>query len=142
MASRRQLQGASSNRRHLERGQSLPHFPNMLTATDKVPASATASTLRKHRPCRPPRRSPRLNRLPQLDKVTSQAAEQPPVITGGRRSLRPRPQPSAGCAIKLSEPTPSHRLGWSLGTEDRAGSHHRKIRKQEKLEFRSVLMVT
>jgi hypothetical protein len=68
-----------------------------------VTASVLASNIQKRRPYRTLRRSPRLNRLPQLDEVTSQGAEQPTATAGNRQSLRPRLQSSTERVIKPSE---------------------------------------
>ncbi|KAL9027219.1 MAG: hypothetical protein Q9196_004232 [Gyalolechia fulgens] len=86
-----QLKGASSSRWYPEQ------------------ASGIASNIQKQSPCRPCsplRRSPRLNRLPQLDEITTHAVEQLPVTDGWRRSLRSRLKPSTRCTANPSKPAP------------------------------------
>ncbi|RMZ88328.1 hypothetical protein DV736_g4437, partial [Chaetothyriales sp. CBS 134916] len=93
--------------------------------------SAVAPSLQEQRLCRPLRRSPRLNRLPQLDEITPQAVEQRAVTTGEKRTLRHRPQSSTQAAVKSSEPDSrlthvSHQRGQKRAREDHTSLHSAK----------------
>jgi hypothetical protein len=131
MASRRRLQGASSNRRPSERGRLPLRF-----STYKAPASRVASRIQKREPRRPLRRSPRLNRLPLLNEATSREAEQSPAAAGERRSLRLKLQPPTGGAVKQSEPRQSfiqvpQPRGQKRGREGHVSGNRKRRRKSD-----------
>lgn len=73
----------------------------------EVTVDLVKSNLQEQRPCKRLRRSPPLNRPPQLDEIAPQAVERPPVTAGERRSCRRKPRPSTLRAINPSEPAPS-----------------------------------